>query len=139
MPRERPIPLNEMVRDQFSKMPRRDTKPELALRSELHGRGLRFRRNFRNLPGSPDIAFTRARLAVFVDGCFWHGCRDHFVAPKNNATWWEAKIDENRSRDRRVDESLVTAGWIPLHIWEHEPVVSAADTVEVLWKSRTGR
>ena len=91
-------------RAQFSRMPRSGTKPEIALRRELHRRGLRFRVNLRGVPGSPDIAFTRARLAVFVDGCFWHGCPDHYVAPKNNSQWWADKLAENRRRDMKVDE-----------------------------------
>jgi DNA mismatch endonuclease (patch repair protein) len=117
-------------------MPRRDSKPELALRSELHRRGLRYRVHLRGLPGTPDIAFTRAKLAVFVDGCFWHGCPIHYVAPKNNGAWWEAKMVENSERDDRVDESLKDMGWLPIHIWEHDDPVEAADAIQRIWRRR---
>jgi DNA mismatch endonuclease (patch repair protein) len=133
---ESPTPLNENVRLALSKMPRRDTKPEMALRRELHRRGLRFRVGLRPLPGTPDIAFTRAKLAVFVDGCFWHGCSEHYTAPRNNAAWWATKLATNQARDRRVDEELVELGWLPLHIWEHEQAGAAADTIEALWADR---
>lgn len=110
----------------------------MALRKELHGRGLRFRIHAK-LPGRPDIAFTRAKLAVFVDGCFWHCCEYHGTLPKNNAEWWRAKLDGNLERDRRKDAELRQLGWTVLHIWEHEPVRDAAATVEALWRERTGR
>ena len=84
----RPRPLNETVRRQMSSMPRRDTTAELAVRRELHRLGLRYRVDLRTLPGTPDIALTRARVAIFVDGCFWHRCPDHGTAPKNNSEWW---------------------------------------------------
>jgi DNA mismatch endonuclease (patch repair protein) len=117
-------------------MPRSNTGPELALRRELHARGLRFRVTVKSLPGTPDLAFSRVRLAVFVDGCFWHGCPEHHVAPKNNGPWWAAKIETNRARDARVDLALRELGWEVLHIWEHEPAAEAADRVESEWKHR---
>src|SRR5215203_6032033 len=92
---ERPRPRDASVSRQMQRMPRRDTGPELALRRELHRRGLRFRKDYKRIPGRPDIAFTRARLAVFVDGCFWHRCPLHATQPKNNASWWSAKLDAN--------------------------------------------
>src|SRR3954451_16345183 len=85
----RPSALNAKVSAQMSRMPRERTGPEMLLRRELHRRGMRFRVNYRALPGRPDIAFTRARLAVFVDGCFWHLCPLHAVPPKNNGQWWQ--------------------------------------------------
>lgn len=118
------------------RMPRRDTRPELALRSELHRRGLRFRIHAAGLPGRPDVVFTRARLAVFVDGCFWHGCPQHGVLPKSNREWWRAKLDRNIERDREKDEALVELGWRPMHVWEHEAPEEAADRVETAWRSR---
>lgn len=139
MTAERPTPLTEGVAARLSKVRRRDTKPELLLRSELHRRGLRFRVAVEGLPGSPDLAFSRAKLAVFVDGCFWHGCPEHYVAPKNNREWWERKLADNRSRDVRKDEALIALGWGVLHIWEHEDVEAAADTVQGSWQARTGR
>ena len=134
-----PAPLNDTVRRQMKAMPRRNTGVELALRRELHRRGLRFRVHIRNLPGTPDVAFTKARLAVFVDGCFWHRCPDHGTSPKNNSAWWAAKLDGNVRRDRRKDEELVELGWLSLHVWEHEDVDSAADRIEEIWRYRTGR
>src|SRR3954451_10328590 len=104
--RERPVAKNAQVSRQMQRMPRRDTTPEVALRKELHARGLRFRKEYRALPGRPDVAFTRARLAVFVDGCFWHRCPMHGTLPKHNADWWVAKLDANVARDRRQDQLL---------------------------------
>ena len=115
------------------------TGPELALRRELHRRGLRFRVNVQDLPGRPDIVFTRARLAVQVDGCFWHGCPMHAVAPKANAYWWKAKIAANRERDARSDRLLAESGWLVLRAWEHEAAGQVADRVEQAWRDRTGR
>lgn len=101
---------------------RRDTRPELAIRSALHRAGLRFRVDYR-LPGlrrRGDIAFPAKRLVVFVDGCFWHGCPEHGTWPKENADWWRAKIEANVARDRDTDARLVQDGWFVLRVWEHE-------------------
>ena len=136
--RGRPIPKSEMISRQMSRMPRRNTKPELALRRELHARGLRFRIH-PALPGRPDVAFTRAKIAVFVDGCFWHGCSDHGTLPKNNREWWRAKIAGNIRRDRIKDEALIVLGWDVLHFWEHEGPEAAADLVEDMWRRKTPR
>jgi DNA mismatch endonuclease (patch repair protein) len=111
---------------------RRDTGPELALRRELHRRGMRFRVDHQAVPGlrcRVDIAFTRARVAVFVDGCFWHVCPVHGTAPKANHDWWATKLEQNVSRDRRNDQALREAGWTVIRVWEHEPPVQAADLV----------
>jgi DNA mismatch endonuclease (patch repair protein) len=121
----------------MSRMPRRDTKPEVALRRELHRRGLRFRLHLQ-LPGRPDVGFTRARLAVFVDGCFWHACPQHGTLPKNNREWWAAKLTANVARDRSKDEQLAALGWVAIHVWEHDPVAAAADEIEAAWRSLTG-
>lgn len=110
-------------------MPRSSTGPELALRRELHRRGMRFTVNRRDLPGTPDVVFSRVRLAVFVDGCFWHGCPEHGVLPKNNRDWWRAKLDGNRARDVAKDRQLEEQGWCALHLWEHVPVGEMADLV----------
>lgn len=123
----------------MSRMPRSSTGPELALRRALHAAGLRFRVHDRRLPGTPDIVFPRARLAVFVDGCFWHGCPAHGVLPKNNRDWWEQKLTGNRERDLRKDGALEKAGWVPLHLWEHQSIDEMVQLVEELWRSRTGR
>lgn len=130
---QRPTPLNEVVSRQMSAMPSRDTGTEMALRRELHRRGLRYRTHLKTLPGKPDIAFTRARIAVFVDGCFWHRCPDHGTAPKNNGKWWSDKLDANVARDRRNDEKLQELGWISVHVWEHDDPVTATDAINELW------
>lgn len=104
---------------------RRDTKPELALRRLLHAAGYRYRVDYRiDLPdGSrvrPDIVFTKRKVAVFVDGCFWHGCPEHKSVPKTNTEFWVAKIRRTVDRDARDGARLAAAGWRVLHIWEHE-------------------
>jgi DNA mismatch endonuclease, patch repair protein len=111
----------------------RDTKPELALRSELHRRGRRFRvctRPVREVRRTADIVFTKQHLAVFLDGCFWHSCPDHYIAPKQNAEFWSDKITTNWRRDQATDALLKKHGWIVLRIWEHVPLTEAADAVE---------
>jgi len=123
----------------MGRMPLRDTGPELALRRELHRRGQRYRIHDRALPGTPDVAFSRAKLAVFVDGCFWHCCPHHGVVPKNNREWWRSKLDANVKRDRRKDDQLVEAGWVAIHVWEHENPTAAADRIEEIWTARTDR
>src|SRR5262245_26407929 len=109
-----------MVSEQMKRMPRADSRPELELRREVHRRRMRFAVNRRDLPGTPDIVFTRARIAVFVDGCFWHMCPEHRSIPTNNRDWWLAKLEANVERDRRKDEALKELGWLPLHFWEHD-------------------
>jgi len=111
---------------------RRDTGPELALRRELHRRGLRFRVDHgavETIRCRVDIAFTRARVAVFVDGCFWHQCPAHSNLPRANRDWWAQKLASNVARDRRNDLELEAAGWRVLRVWEHEPANSAADRI----------
>ena len=114
----------------------RDTKPELALRSQLHRRGLRFRKDLRLVLGGvrvrPDVAFTRAKVAVFVDGCFWHSCREHRTSPKANAEFWAGKLAQNQVRDRLQDQALLDAGWMVVRAWEHEDPAAVADRVEEL-------
>ncbi len=96
-----------------------DTGVEVALRRELHKRGLRFRKTT-NLPGRPDIVFPRARLAVFVDGCFWHRCPEHYQQPVRNAEYWRSKAASNCERDLAVATELRNLGWGVVRIWEHE-------------------
>jgi DNA mismatch endonuclease (patch repair protein) len=110
---------------------RRDTGPEIALRSLLHREGFRFRVDY-PLPGlrrRADVAFPRRRLAVFVDGCFWHGCPEHGTWPKANAAWWRAKITANQERDRDTDRCLREAGWEVVRVWAHEPPAQVATQV----------
>lgn len=132
----RPVPLSDAVSGQMKRMPRASSGPELAIRRELHRRGLRFRVNYSRLPGRPDIAFTRARVAVFVDGCFWHSCPDHGTLPKNNREWWRAKLARNVERDAEKDVLLRERGWHVLHFWEHDNPVDVASMVERIWWSR---
>ncbi|RZU51210.1 T/G mismatch-specific endonuclease [Krasilnikovia cinnamomea] len=130
-----PAALNEAVSAQMQRMPRERTKPEMLLRRELHRRGMRFRVNYGRLPGRPDIVFTRVKLGIFVDGCFWHVCPSHSTMPKNNAEWWRAKLSRNVERDREKDELLISCGWRVLHVWEHEDTHAAADRIEALYLS----
>lgn len=130
-----PTPSSLATSRRMSEQARTGTQPELVLRRELHSRGLRFRVDFPfPIDGlrrrRADIAFTRWRIAVFVDGCFWHSCREHGSLPKANADWWKAKLDRNVARDRDTDRRLVLAGWRPVRIWEHESPAAAADIVE---------
>lgn len=133
--RSRPEPLNTGVSAQMTRMPRRDSGPELRLRRSLHGLGLRFRVQGQ-LPGRPDIVFSKAQIAVFVDGCFWHRCPEHSTIPKNNHEWWRNKLDANVARDRRKDMELEALGWLPVHIWEHEDPQVAALRIRDLWEKR---
>ena len=126
----------------MSRLGRRDTQPELALRSELHRRGFRFRVDRAPVPGlrsRADIVFGPARVAVYVDGCFWHSCPEHGTRPKANADWWERKLARNRERDRETDRALREHGWEVVRIWEHEKVLEAADRVEAALRGKGGK
>ncbi|MBF4615832.1 DNA mismatch endonuclease Vsr [Curtobacterium sp. VKM Ac-1376] len=120
-------------RRHMARFGRRDTAPELALRRELHRRGRRFfvDRRVSSLCGvRPDLVFPRARIAVFVDGCFWHYCEDHAHLPKANAELWRRKLLANRQRDAQNQAILVVEGWRVLRFWEHERPEDAAAPVE---------
>jgi DNA mismatch endonuclease, patch repair protein len=110
-----------------------DSKPELLLRSALHARGLRFRKNFlvrlADRKVRPDIVFTRQKVAVFVDGCFWHRCPEHGTSPRFNSSYWQTKLDRNVERDREVDAALQADGWTSLRVWEHEAPDAAVQRV----------
>jgi DNA mismatch endonuclease (patch repair protein) len=126
----------------MSRTAQRNNQHELALRSLLHARGLRFRIHAHALEGSRrtiDIAFPTPRVAVFVDGCFWHGCPVHGTSPKNNAAWWRAKIDANVARDRDTDRRLREAGWAVVRVWEHEDLVAAVGRIEGEVRARAHR
>lgn len=121
------------VSARMKRVRRSGTEPELLLRKELFRRGLRYRLDVRPLDTSrtrPDIVFPRAKVAVFVDGCFWHRCPDHGTMPKANRSWWKAKLDANVARDRRADQALTDAGWSVIRVWEHEEVGEAAEHIE---------
>jgi DNA mismatch endonuclease (patch repair protein) len=116
---------------------RRDTKPEVALRSALHRLGYRFRKDFTIRAGDlkvrADIAFTRRRVAVFVDGCFWHCCPEHGNSPERNTDYWSKKLARNVARDERVTTSLSEDGWQVLRIWEHvHPMHASASVIAAL-------
>ncbi|MDX3687252.1 very short patch repair endonuclease [Streptomyces sp. NBC_01685] len=125
-------PSSPGVSARMSRQARRDTKPEVAVRKLLHAAGYRFRVNAR-VPDMPrrtiDIAFTRAKVAVMIDGCFWHGCPVHATQPKSNAEWWREKLERNMARDRETTEHLAAAGWTVLRFWEHEAPDGAAELV----------
>jgi DNA mismatch endonuclease Vsr len=111
----------------------RDTTPEVRLRSELHARGLRFRKEVAPVPDlrcRADIVFTRAKVAVFVDGCFWHGCPEHGRIPRTNSSYWSQKLALNTRRDRRNDTHLRRSGWYVYRVWEHEEPKVVAVKVE---------
>jgi len=111
----------------------RDTKPELAVRRLLHAHGLRYRVNFRPsavLRRTADIVFTRRRIAVFIDGCFWHGCPLHGTSPRANAAYWGPKLARNAERDLETTAVLEAQGWLVLRFWEHESPASVAEAVE---------
>ncbi len=116
---------------------RRDTKPELAVRKLVHAAGLRYRVDLAPLPDHrrhrADLVFTRAKVAVFIDGCYWHGCSEHHRQPAANADYWSVKVAGNRDRDARVTSLLTDAGWTVLRFWEHEnPAAVAAAIVDVV-------
>jgi DNA mismatch endonuclease (patch repair protein) len=128
-----PQPTSADVTARMRRNARTGTRPEMLVRSELHRRGARFRKDLpvRLADGvvRPDIVFTRARLAVFIDGCFWHACPVHGSQPRANSDYWRPKLSLNVARDRAVDEALIAARWRVLRAWEHEPPASAADRI----------
>lgn len=135
----RPPAANESVAARMARQASKDTRPELALRRELHQRGLRFRLGQRPLPtlrSTPDIVFGPTKVAVYVDGCFWHSCPEHATRPGHNAGWWADKLARNRERDRKADAVLAAAGWAVVRVWEHESPSDAADQVEGVVRQR---
>lgn len=116
---------------------RSDSECERQLRRELHRRGLRFRKHLAPVQGvrcRPDVVFSRAQVAVFVDGCFWHRCPEHGSDPRRNGAWWQAKLDANVARDRRQDQALRAAGWQVLRFWAHEPVGAMAEAIQTAYR-----
>ena len=115
--------MDVLTKDQrsycMSQIRGKNTKPELLLRRNLWKLGFRYRVHY-SLPGRPDIVFTKKKIAVFVDGCFWHGCPDHGVKPKTNKKFWREKIHGNILRDKRNTNNLVKEGWTVLRFWEHQ-------------------
>jgi DNA mismatch endonuclease (patch repair protein) len=111
---------------------RRDTACELEIRRALHARGLRYRVNVplpMNRRRTIDIAFTAARVAVFVDGCFWHGCPEHGTQPRANSEWWQTKLAANKARDADTTAVLEADRWTVVRVWEHADPAEAADVI----------
>ena len=117
----------------------RDTQSELALRSAAHALGLRYRVSvgpLREVRRTADLVFSKARVAVFLDGCFWHGCPDHHTVAATNAGFWAEKVESTRSRDRDTDRRLAAAGWTSIRVWEHEDPVEAAQRIHAVVRGR---
>jgi DNA mismatch endonuclease (patch repair protein) len=127
-----PVPSSLGVSARMSKQRRRDTGPEMAVRRLLHRAGLRYRVAW-PIPGirrrTVDIAFPRRRIAVFVDGCFWHGCPDHKGKPAANSAWWAEKLAKNKARDELTTAALVQRGWTVVRVWEHDDAAEAAERI----------
>jgi DNA mismatch endonuclease (patch repair protein) len=133
MATERPSrAASEGVRRSMQSNKGRDTKPELAVRRLLHAAGVRYRVNYRPIPQlrrTADVVFTRASVAVFIDGCFWHGCPEHYQRPAANRDFWDSKVTQNATRDLETTRRLEAEGWVVLRFWEHE---SAADVARAI-------
>ncbi len=97
----------------------KDSKIELKFAATLKANGLRYKQHLSSLPGKPDFVFPRKKAVVFVDSCFWHGCRYHFIAPRSNRRFWKDKIDGNKNRDREVNKQYKEMGWTAVRLWEH--------------------
>lgn len=110
----------------------RDTAPEMAVRRLVHSKGLRYRvdaRPLKDLNRRADLVFSRVKVAVFIDGCFWHGCPNHHTIAKSNANYWAEKVASNRERDADTSERLRDSGWMVLRFWEHEPANEVAGAI----------
>ncbi|MFD5175933.1 very short patch repair endonuclease [Nocardia sp. NPDC058379] len=142
-----PAPAGKPVTDaatsaRMSRQRRANTAPELALRRELHRAGLRYfvdRPPIKGQRRRADVVFPRLRVAVYVDGCFWHRCPVHATDPKNNAQWWADKLAGNVARDRATDAALRAAGWQVVRVWEHEDPHVAAQRISALIRERSRR
>jgi len=136
-----PYPSGPHITAMMRANKRADTKPEAAIRSALHAHGHRFRKDYfvktDHASVHVDIAFPRRRLAVFVDGCFWHCCPDHYQVPTANRQYWEPKLARNVARDTLVNRSLAAAGWNVVRLWEHSPVEAAVANVETALSGRS--
>lgn len=113
----------------MSRIRSKGTSPERVIESSLRALGLKYRKQFG--PARADFAFPREKVALFVDGCFWHGCSRHYVAPVNNAAYWRRKLANNRSRDRQSRSGLKASGWVVIRVWEHS-LPKHADRVAAL-------
>lgn len=130
-----PKPTSATATKKMRSNRRVDTKPETKLRSSLHKRGFRFRKDYpvRLADGRtvhPDIVFTSKKVAIFVDGCFWHSCPRHGTVPKSNRGYWVPKLQQNIARDRIADENLSALGWRVIRVWEHSVLEEAVATIQ---------
>ena len=135
----RAVPSSQAASKRMAATGQRDTLPELELRRRLHKMGFRYRVDLPVLDKPrrrADLAFIKARVAVFVDGCFWHGCREHGSWPKSNAQFWREKIEANRRRDIDTNQRMESQGWTVIRIWEHECPGEAALKVARVVRSR---
>jgi DNA mismatch endonuclease, patch repair protein len=120
----------------------RDTRPEMALRSAVHALGLRYRVGIRPIPSirrTADLVFTRAKVAVYLDGCFWHGCPTHHRPATRNVEFWTEKVNKNRARDADTDTRMAQAGWMTVRVWEHESAAVAALAIRDIISARRSR
>ena len=124
------MPDNSMRSQVMSRIRGADTKPEIRLRQRLWAEGMRYRLNTKTPGGRPDLVFKGAKVAVFVDGCFWHGCPDHYVRPRSSSGFWSEKLAGNVARDRRQTLALEAAGWTVRRFWEHEIFIDLTRVVE---------
>lgn len=128
--------------EQMARVRSKNTNLESLMRKALWSQGLRYRLRPK-LPGTPDLAFVRQKVAVFVDGCFWHGCPLHYTKPVNNANFWVKKLEINLSRDRRADQELTLLGWMVIRVWGHElkdnPEAAAARVAQCVREAGAGR
>ena len=135
----RVIPSSHEASRRMARVPQKGTKAELGLRRILHSRGLRYRLHVTVLMKPrrvADIVFSSTHVAVFVDGCFWHGCPEHASWPKSNANFWREKIEANRVRDADTDQRLSALGWKTVRVWEHEDPSDAASRIAELVDAR---
>lgn len=123
----------------MEKQGRKNTAPELAVRRAVHALGLRYRVDrspVRGVRSRADLVFGPPRIAVYIDGCFWHGCPTHATVPKANRDWWLQKLEANQARDRRTTETLTAHGWLVLRFWEHEDPVEVATAIAEAVRAR---
>jgi DNA mismatch endonuclease (patch repair protein) len=142
-PDDYPHPTSQAVSAVMRANPRANTKPEVRVRSALHALGYRFRKGLpieaAGIRVRPDIVFPRRRVAVFIDGCFWHSCPEHGNMPESNTHYWKPKLERNAIRDARVTEALKGAGWHVVRIWEHVPEHEAIAVIESSLRNVQGR
>ena len=137
----RPAPKDDATSARMRLVRRSGTAPELALRRALHAAGFRYRVDCEVIPSvrsRADIVFRRARVAIYVDGCFWHGCPRHATSPMSNSTWWKDKLAANVARDLSVTKALIRAGWVVLRFWEHEDIGKIVKSVSRTVSTRSG-